>query len=368
MDNQPAGVKFALMGHQDSWETVRQFVNTLRVVDVHGELSVEKIREVYTYMPSRKLFDISVSSAVSPSINGAYIETFISPDELDEAHLRKNISKVKEACMLAAKMGARIVSLGGFTSIVLEADNDFFSNIDNTYFTTGNTLTAAFVADGIEKACHHWNVEIAQSTMLIIGSTGDIGSACVKYFSGKVKQLLLCARQPGRLKKQSVELSEKNIAHIASTTLKELIAKADIVISVASSMINADDFIHLPKHAIVCDAGYPKNLRNIYLKNHERLFYGGMGVAKHGFEFGKNAHEILYRFPVQNVAHGCMLEAIVLAMEENYCAFSKGRGNITETAMQEIKAMAAKHGIVTAPLFNDHYISETSLKKQTYEW
>jgi fatty aldehyde-generating acyl-ACP reductase len=368
MDNQSAGIKFALIGHQDSWETVKQFVNTLRVADTYGELSVEKIREVYTYIPPRKLFDITFNSAVSPSINGAYIETFISPDELTETYLRKNICKVKDACISAAKSGAGIVSLGGFTSILLEADNDNFRNIDDTYFTTGNTLTAAFIADGIEKACEHWDVNIAASSLLIIGSTGDIGSACVKYFSRKAKQLLLCARQAGRLKKQSAELSEKGIAHIAGTSLKELIPCADIVISVASSMINPDDLNDLPQHAIVCDAGYPKNLRNAYLKNHERLFYGGMGFAKKGFEFGKGAHEILYKFPVPKVAHGCMLEAIVLAMESNYSAFSKGRGNITEQSMHEIKTMAEKHGIVTAPLFNDHYFSETSLKKQTYEW
>lgn len=362
MDHQPARIKFAIIGHQDSWETVIQFVNAMRFAGDGEELPLHKVQETFTYIPSRKLFDIEVNSAINGKINGVYIETFIAPDELDIKNLRKNIFKVKKACEVAAKLGAAVVSLGGFSSIILETGNQSFENIDETFFTTGNTLTAAFIAKGVEKACTYWDVSLENSNLLIIGSTGDIGSACVKYFSGKVNELFLCARQLGPLQKQSAELAQKNIRHVSSTSLKELVPKSDIVISVASSIIDANDLDLLPEHAIVCDAGYPKNLQSNHIKNHERLFYGGMGIVTAGFQFENNANDILYKFAVPKVSHGCLLESIVLALENKYCAFSKGKGNITVDAMNEILAMAEKHGIQSAPLFNSQLIGEIKSK------
>src|SRR4051794_26302500 len=212
MGNQSSSLKFAVIGHQESWENVMPFVQTMRLPGNSNELSLEKVKEVFTYIPPRKLFDIELNSSVQGEIQGAYIETFIAPDELDIKYLRKNINKVKQACELCARLNVPVVSLGGFSSIVLEAGNESFTKIQNTYFTTGNTLTAAFIAKGVEKACSYWQKPLSKSSLLIIGSTGDIGSACTLYFSDKVNKLLLCARQASALKKQSDELSSKEVA------------------------------------------------------------------------------------------------------------------------------------------------------------
>ena len=108
---------------------------------------------------------------------GKYIETFISPDELTVKHWKKNISKVKDAAICATNMQARITTLGGFTSIVLEGRVDMLNTNSSSKFTTGNTLTAAFIVKSIEKACLRFDKELKQQNILIIGSTGDIGSA-----------------------------------------------------------------------------------------------------------------------------------------------------------------------------------------------
>ena len=352
MGNKSSSLKFALIGHQESWENVMQFIQTMRFPGNDYDLALDKVRDVFTYIPPRKIFDIEVNSTIYGKIQGAYIETFIAPDELDMRHLRKNIGKVKQACELCAKLNVPIVSLGGFTSIVLETGNEFFSQIQDTFFTTGNTLTAAFIAKGVEKACAYWQKSLSKSKLLIIGSTGDIGSACVSYFSDKVEKLLLCARNIGVLQKQSEELTVKGVSNTASTLLKELIDEADIIISAASSVISENDFENIDCNTIVCDAGYPKNLQSIHIKNHERLFYGGMGMVSGGYEFENNLERHFYKFPLPSVSHGCLLEAVVLAMENVNNSFSKGRGYITVSSMENMLAMAQKHGINPAPLFN----------------
>lgn len=360
MGNQSSCLKFALIGHQESWENVMQFIQTMRYPGNDHELILDKVKDVFTYIPPRKIFDIEVTSLLYGKIHGAYIETFIAPDELDIKHLRKNIEKVKLACELCAKLQVPVVSLGGFTSIVLESGNEFFSQIGNSFFTTGNTLTAAFIAKGVEKACTYWRKSLSKSKLLIIGSTGDIGSACAQYFSDKVENLLLCARNAGVLQKQSEQLTEKGVRNYASIFVKDLVAEADIIISVASSVINENDFANINRDTIVCDAGYPKNLQSTYIKNHERLFYGGMGIVTGGYEFENNLERSFYKFPLPSVSHGCLLESIVLAMESAEGSFSKGRGNITIKSMENILAMAQRHGIQTAPLFNKVPINATA--------
>ena len=362
MDNKPACLKFAVVGHQDSWDNVMEFIKTMRL-QADDNLSIEKVQEIFTYIPPRKIFDIAVNTGNASVMQGVYIETFIPPDELDLKYLRKNIDKVKKACLLCASLNIPVVSLGGFSSIVLEAGGQSFCKISNTYFTTGNTLTAAFITKGVEKACALWSQPLSKSRLLIIGSTGDIGSACVLYFEDKVAELLLCARQAGPLQKQSQQLNAKGIANTASTSLKEHIDKADIIISVASSIIDEENLKGLSADTIICDAGYPKNLQNKFLQNHERFFYGGMGIVTKGFEFENNLEQVFYKFPLRNIGHGCLLEAVVLALENNNRSFSNGKGNITLKAMKDIIAMAYKHGITAAPLFNKVLIDERAAEK-----
>ena len=83
-----------------------------------------------------------------------------------------------------------------------------------------------------------------------------------------------------------------------------------------------------------------------------------MGLVKGGYRFTPAVHHDLYDFPVKDVAHGCMLESVVLAFEKLYTPFSAGRGNITPGKMQLIYSLAQKHGITEAPFFNRMYAWE----------
>jgi hypothetical protein len=46
------------------------------------------------------------------------------------------------------------------------------------------------------------------------------------------------------------------------------------------------------------------------------------------------------------------MEGMVLALEGRFEPFSQGRGFITPQRVQEIEAIAARHGIHLAPLYN----------------
>jgi predicted amino acid dehydrogenase len=293
---------------------------------------------------------------------GLYIETFIPPDELGLAHLRANIIKVKEACECAASLNIPVVSLGGITSIVLESGNTSVAQIKNSFFTTGNTLTAAFITEAVNKACEWWDQPLRHSNLLIVGASGDIGSACARFFAGKTNKLLLCARRLIPLQKIAKEIRWDAGRVEVGTNINYFLPHADIMICVASSMLEHCDLSLLPEHAIICDAGYPKNLQYGTHSNNRKIFWGGMGQVLGGFCFNPDYKNAVYSFPSENIVHGCLLESIVLAMADSPTAFSIGRGNITLKAMEEILALGAKHGIIPAPLFNESGLMENNLE------
>jgi fatty aldehyde-generating acyl-ACP reductase len=353
MDSKPTNLDFALIGHLDSWGKALKYVNALRDIKGMTPISLDTVKDIYSYIPPRDLFNIEIKSRSGELRRGVYIETFISPDELDGAHLHSNIKKVKEACEFAASLNVPIVSLGGFTSIILENSKTDMSRIKNTFFTTGNTLTAAFIADTIERICVQRNIRLSDCRMLIVGATGDIGSACVRYFSGKIKELLICGRRPAPLQKLAEEFSWQQPVEW-SVKINELLPFADIIVCVASSLLNDWDTSIIRSEAIICDAGYPKNI-DASIGDRKNVFWGGMGIVSQGYHFAPDYKNELYSFSIPNIAHGCMMEAVVLSMENRAEAFSKGRGNITKHAMEEMLGLASKHGIDTAPFFNDSF-------------
>ena len=349
MDSSPPSIDFAVIGHQDSWENIAAFINGIRTAD-QEELSSEKIKNIFSFIPPRDLFRVKVKSKTGAEINGVYIETFIDPDKLDTQFIRTNISKVMNAVSHAKKMGARIVTLGGFTSIVLEGNLELFSP-GETKFTTGNTLTAAYIVKGIEKAATQHDITLYESTILIIGATGDIGNACVNYLKNKVRKFLLCARNNQRLEKLSQELIKENIPVNYSVSLQDLIPEADVIICVASS--TGIKLINYKENVLICDAGYPKNLETTIGNSIDlNLFHGGMGQVCNGFNFSPDYSNNIYRYAAPYIIHGCILEAMVLAFENKFEIYSAGKGNITIDRMEEIYSLGLKHGIAVAPFYN----------------
>ena len=351
MDRTSPCLDFAVIGHQDSWQTITAFVNSIRTAE-QEKLSTEKIKNIFSFIPPRDLFKVHVKSKTGAEINGVYIDTFIDPDQLDTLFIRTNISKVKKAVSCAQKTGAKIVTLGGFTSIVLEGNLHSFSTSD-TKFTTGNTLTAAYIVKGIEKAVSQCDINVSASAILIIGATGDIGMACVNYLKNKGRKLLLCARNSQRLEKLSQELINENIRVNYSVSLQELVPEADVIICVASSA--GLKLAQCKENVLICDAGYPKNLESKIGSNAGfNLFHGGMGQVSQGFNFSPDYSNDLYRYAAPYIIHGCILEAMILAFENKFETYSYGKGNITVDRMEEIYNAGLKHGITLAPFYNEN--------------
>lgn len=355
MGSQPAGVDFALLGHQESWAKISSIVHALRDAR-RAPLSLSTLRETVPWIPPRTLARLTVSSFPQRRVaRGVYIDTFITPDELDARALKRSAAKVRTALECAVREGARLAALGGFTSIVLEGAWPEVARFEaeGLVLTTGNTLTAALIVKGIEQAAQLRGIELERATVLIVGSTGDIGSACAAYFGARVKRLLLVARNAERLERQADRLRASAVDAHTALDIRPLLPAADIILCVASLASPTLDLSSCRPEAVVCDAGYPKNVRLVPSEaGSERVFWGGMGRVLGGWYSASSLLDAFYRFPLPHIAHGCMLEGMLLALEGRYEPFSQGRGRITPERIEEMWGIAQRHGFVVAPLFD----------------
>ncbi|MGB7464243.1 MAG: hypothetical protein WBW14_15180 [Candidatus Acidiferrum sp.] len=344
-------VDFALIGHQESWRAASDVLAVLRGPE-RMPLPDHEIKDILPWIPPRAVCHVEVGSITGAKARGFYIDSFIPPDRLQAAYVHENIARVRGAAACAIKAGARIVSLGGFSSILIEGNFDQLPERHDTAFTTGNTLTVGFIVQGIRKMCALQGRNLRRSALLIVGATGDVGSGCARCLAPSVRRVLLNARNVERLRRLGAELQAQGIPVEVAADLQQFSATADIVICAASLASPSLLLHHIAPDAIVCDAGYPKNLSPTAEVPGAKVFFGGLGQITGGMRFAPDFRGILNRHPFPDVVHGCLLEGMALALERRFEPFSKGRGAITPARVEEMEASASRHGIYLAPLYN----------------
>jgi fatty aldehyde-generating acyl-ACP reductase len=229
---------------------------------------------------------------------------------------------------------------------LIEGDFDRLPHSTGTAFTTGNSLTVGFIVQGLAEMCARQGRSLRTATLLIVGATGDVGSGCARCLAHHVRRVQLRARNPERLRALAAELeatgAEVEIANQHSVP-------ADLVICAASLSSPSLLLERIAPGALVCDAGYPKNLAHACVAD-AHVFAGGLGQITGGLRFAPDLNGVLNRHPFPNMVHGCLLEGMTLALEGRPQAFSRGRGHITPQRVDEILSIAQRHGIYLAPL------------------
>src|SRR6202035_2482544 len=291
----------ALIGHQESWRAAADVLAVLRGPE-RTPLPDDEIKDILPWIPPRAVCHVEVRSIVDAKINGTkahgiYIDSFIPPDRLEAAYVHENIARVRKAAACAIKAGAKIVSLGGFSSILIEGNFDQLPERRDTVFTNGNTLTVAFIVQGVKKMCALEGRNLRGSTLLIVGATGDVGSGCARCLAPLVRRVLLSARNVERLHKLAAELEADGVQVEIATDLQRFSAEADVVICAASLASPSLLLGHLAGAAIICDAGYPKNLSPTAQMPGARVFFGGLGQITGGLKLAPDFHGILNRHP-----------------------------------------------------------------------
>jgi predicted amino acid dehydrogenase len=251
------------------------------------------------------------------------------------------ISRIIQAGRVAQELGAHIVGLGAFTSVVGDAGVSVARGLDIAV-TTGNSYTVATAVEGVLQAARVMGLAPERSTAAVVGCTGSIGRVASQLLAEVAPRLVLIGRDQARLCAVSERIGGRAQVE-TSTDIERSLPAADIVVTVTSAMDTVIEPGFLKPGAVVCDVARPRDVsRRVSEQRPDVLVIEGGVVAVPGaVDFGFN-----FGFPPRT-AYACMAETMILALERRYENFSLGR-EIEVAKVKEIAQLAAKHGFKLA--------------------
>jgi predicted amino acid dehydrogenase len=259
--------------------------------------------------------------------------------------------KIVQCAEIAEDVGAGIMGLGAFTSVVgdggITVDQMLRKRGRKIAVTTGNSYTVATAIEGALEAAKLMEIDLEKARVAVVGATGSIGRACAFLLAQeKIAELHLVGRSLNDLAYLAKDIKSacpNEIPIYPCCNFAEAISSADIIITVTSAVGSVIEPDWLKPGAVVCDVARPRDISKEVAEKREDVLVieGGIievpGEVDFGFDFG---------FPPKT-AYACMAETILLALEERYENFSLGR-ELAIDKIEEIQQLAQKHGFKLA--------------------
>lgn len=344
----PEPLDFALLGHPGDYAHLSQVLLHLRPhYDPNWLAQHERrITQIFEWMSAYEA-PLTLRAPVGDQARRGrlLICTFMPHLLTSPRQMVRAYQKVAQACRRAQEMGAQIVGLGGFTSIITGDQGARLIDDLGIAVTSGNTLTAVIALDQLDALMAQLGLDLAACRVGIIGATGDIGRACTLALAQRAGSLRLIARNPAKLDALRAELDAAHEAQIATDVRAALDCQVLLVASSSPQPVLAE--AALRPGTIVCDISYPKNLSYSADPRADVLAFSG-GLVQMPFELPIGYYTQL---PRDDLLYACFAEAILLSMAGRYESFSSGQGQITPQKMAAIRQLAHDCGFRPAPAY-----------------
>ena len=303
-------------------------------------LSERQIDFFSTFFPPVYISEIEgiTSQLTGKSIKGWFIACPYTPRRMMELPERTVYRKIIQTGNMAEKLGANILGLGAFTSVVGDAGVTIANGL-NIPVTTGDSFTIAMAVQAIRDAARVMDIKMEDATVAVVGATGAIGRVCAELLAGEAARTLLVARDEKKLEVLRDRLQLKSRSELVISTKMDILKEAQLILTVTSSIHDVIRPENLQAGSVVCDVARPRDVSAMVAAVRDDILVidGGMvdvpGSVNFHFNFG---------FPEGKV-YACMAETIALALEGRFEDYTVGR-DITLERVQEITAIADKHG------------------------
>jgi fatty aldehyde-generating acyl-ACP reductase len=286
------------------------------------------------------------STGTGDEVEGWFVACPYTPATMLRLKQETVYKKVIQTGRLAEKMGARILGLGAFTSVVGDAGLTISRALDIPV-TTGDSYTVHIAVDAVREGARVMGIQLKNATAAVVGATGAIGSVCAELLARDVGELILVGRrtdrlrraQPSRLNQVKERAEAQGLGRVRVATDLELLSQADLVLTVTSALGAIIEPRHLKVGAVVCDVARPRDVSHQVVTQRDDVLVieGGMvevpGPVDFGFDFG---------FP-PGKSYACMAETMILALEGRYESYTLGK-SIKLERVEEIARLATKHG------------------------
>jgi fatty aldehyde-generating acyl-ACP reductase len=294
-----------------------------------------------TFFPPIYISEITgvTSLATGEAIQGWFIACPYTPARMLQLPVRTVYRKIIQTGRMAERLGADLLGLGAFTSVVGDGGVTIARALD-VPVTTGDSYTVAIAIKAVRKAARMMGILLPEATAAVVGATGAIGRVCAQLLADDVARLVLIGRRQKVLNELASEIKTGGAsAEIMTSTGVEHLRQAQVILTVTSDIEAVIQPQDLRPGSIVCDVARPRDVsaQVAALRNDVLVIDGGMvevpGPVDFHFDFG---------FP-PGKAYACMAETMALALEGHLQNYTLGK-RITREQVEEIDRIATRHG------------------------
>ncbi|MGH7714981.1 MAG: shikimate dehydrogenase, partial [Vulcanimicrobiaceae bacterium] len=287
------------------------------------------------------------------STEGWFVAAPLLPAQMLEFPREEVYARIVRAIEIGVELGAEVAGLGAFTGVVGDGGVTIAQRV-SIPVTTGNSLTIACGVASLFRGAHEMEIDPAQSTAVVVGATGSIGSACVRLIAPRVREMILVARNETRLRKfhESIK-DELTCASSYTTDLSCALRQADLILTATSStkeIIQPED---LRVGAVVCEVSLPHDVsRRVSTERPDVLVIEGGNMRMPGDPKWMRVREPDKEFDLglpRGTALACMSETMTLGLCDRMESYTLGRGVRVEK-VREIEQMALGAGFEFADM------------------
>jgi len=305
------------------------------------------------------------SPATGQKVEGFLITLGATPKEFlrrDPAFAYRRLIK---ASRIAERLGARIMGLGAFTSVVGDAGVTVSQKADIA-ITSGNSLTVAATLESAKQAVVKMGNSLEDShhgRVMVIGATGSIGSVCARLLAQAAPNITLVAPRPEKLiaLKRTIEAETPDANVIISTAPDDYLAECDLIITTTTAVGKRIlDITQCKPGAVICDIARPADVTAeenalrpdvLVIESGEILL---PGHPDFGYDIGLPP----------GVAYACLAETALLAMEGRFEDYTVGR-HIEIERVKEMYHLFKKHGLRLSGLrSHGEFLSDEDIAKK----
>jgi len=357
-------VRFALLGHPYSVEHLNRIFR-YHYPDMHG-VSPEFVKKIFEWTEPYADVFVPFRSASGACAEGYYLMAPLFPNSPPKHILRQTL----QTLALADKMDLGLSALGGYTSLVGERYPEQLPMQPGRAATTGNVYTAALTVEGIRKVAETMSRDIAGLNLLIVGFS-DVGVGVARALAKDCARVAIASRNLSKWQSLVDDLratpARNQIEFV--TDMRSVVSEFDFTIISVNVFDRSFDFDQFKSGAVICDAGYPKNVAQFF-QTHPTVrpdifvYNGGYAKMPDVIDFGYDLG-----LPKTNITYGCFGEAIILALEGRCESLSTGRGKIQVDAMNEIMGLGRTHGFEVEPFFvGNQRVPEKAIRQFAEQW
>ncbi|HEY2979707.1 MAG TPA: hypothetical protein VGJ22_00880 [Anaerolineales bacterium] len=293
-----------------------------------------------TFFPPVYLSEIEgiASAETGKQIKGWLIACPFTPRRMLELSEARVYRKIIQTGHMAERLGANILGLGAFTSVVGDAGVTIARALD-VPVTTGDSYTIAVAVQSIRAAAELMDIHMPDATVAVVGATGATGRVCAELLAGEAARVLLVARDREKLEVFRDQLKVRARAELVVSTSMDVLSEAHLILTVTSALhavIRPED---LQPGSVVCDVARPRDVSAMVAGARDDILVidGGMVDVPGSVDFHFN-----FGFPPGR-AYACMAETMALALEGRFEDYTIGK-EITLARVREITSMAERHG------------------------